>query len=343
MFEAISERVIQRGFQTGELLNASDLVSTRIPVPTAVTKTLWRSLLWPYPTAQSMDYIDLAALLAELPIHFPCDLRQQRAEPTLTAYVPCQKPSWLSNGFAIGIYLKHPGCMLLFLKDDPPPPKPHSATVPSTLIVKLLSLISRLSVCARKADQATVLRLLRLAQGLAIAHPLGRHITRYFASERKPMRYPSYLTRDEYRASLLEDLGNLIEVISACGLSPGTVLAMTRHHDVFCSPMNELIHQTRVLLRLAVVVPDHRKHLSPEDELLAVYSELRNRWTKCRTPVIPEGVIRTLHSISFALSKLLPKHVEEISRIRQSLGVLESISDGFAAGMTYPPRFHLYH
>ena len=344
MLQTITEQVIERGFQSGDLIDASELLSTPLPAPVAVTRTLWRSLCWPYLTAQRADYIELASLVEILHTSFSLAWKSADDNRLLLEYVPYQKPAWIADDFAIGVCFQYPDSMLLFLIDDPTSCRSDASALPASLLVKLLCLISRLSLCARKADQSAVVRLLRLAQQLAIAHPLGPHITGYMASGRKSMEYPSHLTREEYRALLLEDLGHLLELLAACGLDTDTALLMGEQYDVLCSPLNELLYLTRSLQQLAGAVPPSRKHLLPVKELLVADAVLKDHWHNGSYLPIPHRHFTRLTSICYALAKLLPrKHQEQLSLLRQSLAVLESVADGFACGITYPFKFHQYH
>lgn len=341
MLEPISEDVVRRGLKTGGVIDVSQHSPTMHFSRIVVTRLLWQSLLSPFPTAQPSDYISLPKLLDDLAesISSPFDAI---FTPHLTTCSPRTKPSWLPDDFSVGVYQHASDYLLLFLQDEPLPSFPRLKTAPGSLLVKLLELISRLSFCLRNTDKRSLVRLLVRTNQLVACHPLGDHIHEYRAHRRQSVQYPQYLSREEYRAVLLKELGILTEVL-ACYVPLSTAFPFQYHYERFTSPTNELLHVTHSLLMLSLAVPEADRWLSCDDELFAIYSQLRQCWTKDETPKLHSGTFNQLQAISSLFAKLLPKTYEEqLHRIQQTLAVLKSMGDGFAAGMSYPPVFSIH-
>ncbi len=337
--EVIKDKLILNGFKAEDLVDLSEFDSNPFTPPIAATKLLWRTLLWDYPAAQQSDLVDPGRLVSDLSDH----LSWNRKDPIIIPYYLEQRPAWLTKNLSIGVYYAPSERVVLFLENDFDSPSDESLPLPTSLVIKLVCLLGRLRPIARVSDQLSVQKLLSLAQTLTDNHPLQSHIKLAVWNNRARRSMPNHFTREEYRTLLLEELGQLLELISACGLPFSTAASFAQHYETLRSPLCELLHITRSLLILIGAMPESCRHLSPLDDLLDTYVTLRKRLDHPDSP-IPERVLEKLRTHTYVLSKLLPgNYREELMHCEQKLALLDSFSRTFPAGTAYPPKFHIYH
>ncbi len=340
MLREVTPETIEKDLQLGHLVDLSEFASGSSKRVVA-TASLWRSLLWTYPTAQTSDLIDPSRLLSDLGLTLanPFDTS---AEPTmLFPYVPSHKPTWLPKDFAIVVY-QQPFATLLKLPSDGFPNSSFKLPVlPAGIVIKLIRLLTRLKQVARSHDRPVVRTMTTTIETIRSRHPLHQELLK--AGPTHSPTFPKDLKQDEFRRLLISDLTNLLEVALACGLSPETGAQLATSIDKLRSPLYELLHVVRSLILLAAAVPAPSNHLSPIDDLLTAYQSLSKLLDQEHPSIRPE-FLEMLDTDAFVLSQILPPiYAEEFAQMRQTLAILQSLSCTFAVGTTYPPQYHIYH
>jgi hypothetical protein len=335
----ISKDLIERGCKTGNLVRLSKGPSTEA----FATKTLWQSLLWRYPSALPLDVIHVPTLIEDVCSWLIFDLSYPREQPLYNSYRPDSKPLWLSDEFSIAACLLPSNALLLSLEHETPPFDSNSKALPAALLFKILSLTRNLFYVARKNDRPALAKFQDAALSLLDAHPLVRHTPNALSNPCVRQELPSHLSAHDYRALLITELARQLELLFACGLPEKDFLALAKHFELLRTPLSELLHLTRSLILLAARLPDNASHLSPFDDLLSHYATLRALIGQTN-PLIPKPLIKRLRLHAYSLTKLLPLlHTEELRSVEHALAILDSISDAFVTGATYPPTYHVFH
>lgn len=341
MLQVINQQTIHKGFQLGGLVDLSRFTLKGCSKPIAATATLWKSILWAYPTAQKSDFLDPQGFIQDLYRDFASPFAHSDGQPTICTYLPSQAPAWLLHDFSISVY-DHPKALLLSLQDEPMTMMfQECRIVPAGLILKISRLLIQLLRVARHNDRPHLLRLLDYTESLRLNHPLERQIA--VAQHTAPTFSLGDLSYDEYRALLIEELGQLLEISFACGPSAEECVVPAAQYDKLCSPLSELAHLIRSLIKLAAAVPAFSAQHSPIDELLTAYSSVRRLQEKASSTV-PKHFFELLRNDIVLLTQLLPREcAEELSRLQHKLAVLQSFAPTFFLGCTYPPKFNIFH
>lgn len=341
MLRELTPQMTERELQNGRLIDLSELAPDGCSKRIFATSTLWQSLLWSYPTAQTADVIDPVALICDLGLACSNPFAASDEPTMLFPHVPRQKPAWLPKDFTITVYVQPFGTLLKLTGERIPDPKHKAPLLPSGLLIKLIRLLARLKQVARSHDRPVVQKLTAIIHTISNHHPLQKELAA--AGPAITLSFPRDLSQDEYRTLLINDLANLLEVALACGLRPDTGAAFANYFDKLRSPLHELLHVVRSLILLAAAVPAPSVHLSPLDDLLTAYGSL-SKLIDQPSPTISKDVLEMLDTDAFVLSQILPSvYSEEFAQLRQTLAVLRSISSTFAVGTTYPPQYYIYH
>lgn len=293
-----------------------------------VSQRLWISLLWQYPGARETDYVRLERLASEFGLRH----RLVSLPPSSKRiYYPSTVPDWLEQGFAIHIISDQYRFRVLDLAVSCEDDKEKSSTVPGGLLVRVLRAIESLWDRMRRSDRRHLRAIHALVFQEVTKHPLEHFIRESVKGWGLTRRQLSYLRVEQYRAILLNELSEAVELLGVCGVEPAVSQALLGQLALLRSPLSELIHVTISLMRVAASVPEEHRLESPIDALLCYYQGLRRLYLKAE-PNVPKLLLPRLLHYAKLLADLTDESQEKaLFIIRRRLEVLQTLNEAATA------------
>jgi len=333
--DQLAEAARLKALANGSLIDVSDVAhSTGIPLPVALSRGLWTSLVRTFPTARPGDYCSLEKMFGQLRgiIDEECLIKKE-----FRYFVPDERPTWIGNAFLVRVQFNYVNdriaavilCSVEELFTHKLPPSP--AVIPSALMVRLFRVLLQFPLCGRGPDIVLLERMRETANLLMRACPLKSEMYDYF-SRWRPHR-PTGFSDGEFRAVLSRTLGELLICIGACETEANAPLVkdLTKYHLALASPLSDLAEITESLVKLAARLPYQEGPLvfNSFRPLLEACLEMRYSLDKGST-TIPAQALRTLRIQFPRLDELVAgADREEYLRLRQWF---ENIDDGSPLG-----------
>jgi hypothetical protein len=275
-------------------------------IPILASHTLWRSLIWSYPSASPAEHLNSRQLRDDL---VQC-LKRLGTYSRHAFFYPSERPCWLHPEFLIKVQLYCVGgevaLVVLLLPDEyrPSPPVDKKRVLPVGLLGSLLRALHNLRLVARTADFFPLDEMLRTIDELASSHPLRPHFCSHSAAF-NPAN-PTHLSDTDYRDLLLIDLQRLVSIVSA--IAPTPLSSKLEHdYDAFFATSSELLDIIESLAALAAKSPESStRQVSSFKNLLWAYRqayELVRRGTSQPPAFLLQGVNDHFSPIS----KMLPE------------------------------------
>ena len=333
--DRLAETARRTSLANGSLIDVSDAArSCGIQLPVALSRSLWTSLVQPFPSARSGDFVSLEKMLGSVQTLIK---QEWLAKKQFRYFLPEERPRWIGHSFFVRVQFNYAygkfAAVVLSSVDEifiyKPPASP--AVLPSALMVRLFRVLLQLPLSGRGADTVLVERMRETANLLMQACPLKGDVYEYFRRWR-PQR-PTAFSHGEFRAVLSRTLGEVLVCIGACESEANAPLVkqLVKFHLAMASPLSDLAEITESLLRLAARLPYREGPMvfNPFPPLLESCFEMRYSLDKGST-TIPAKALQTLREQFSQMDELVvgaDRH--EYLQLRQWF---EKIDDGSPLG-----------
>lgn len=217
--ERITRKQLEKARHCGELVDLSDqAVRAGLLCRCEMSKALYWSLCWKYPSAGERDTVDVVELLGELRER----IKRSRERRKWHYFIRPPRPTWwmesryflkalvVYRGTAVQSVVILPG----LAKFDSLLSVVSAPAVPASMLVRMMLLIQQLSPLCYPAERTMVRSLEVTACELLRRSPLVAQIHNYL-SQQQPSLVPSGYSGEEYREVTLRSFWQQLELTAA--------------------------------------------------------------------------------------------------------------------------------
>lgn len=319
------ERLRHRMVATGQLIDVTGEAQQQgLPYAVYLSNRLWKSLVRPYPFAESEDCVSLVSIL---------DALQRRLNaPGLEdvgflLLMPPYVPDWFRGPCYLKFLVNRPPgtkpSVLIQPHGDPFPfrPRPVEESLPASLAVHLAATLHFFSLLGRNVERSAIEAMQTTALELARETPFYSEIVRNI--EHTPPTASKWISSNSNRASLLAKLDELLGTLEVCAerKTIQQIEWLRRNYRVLVSPLAQLADLTESLIRLAAHVPNQRGPVryEPFRPLLNIYVEMNSQLKRLETAISHEVLSAIEFQISL-LAEVLPSDFQDsLGQIEQEL------------------------
>lgn len=280
-----------------------------LPWTVCLGKSLWKSIVEPYPFVRSHEHLPLECLLNLL------KARLDESPPDrvhLLQIPPTSAPSWLKTPYHLKLLVNRlrnatPSAIVLLPSDlFPMKRRGSSASLPTMPLFLLSEALHWLAIVARPTTRPIIADMIRMAAEIASGSPFAVEIAMHL--KRLPSSFPRRLPDGLHETVLLTTLEETLAVLQAAADTHTSerVQSLQNNYRVIVSPLADIFRIIESLLLLASRVSAERSvRVRSFPVLLYLHSDLLGRLRRLETE-IPPATLTEIREQILSLTLVLP-------------------------------------